>query len=547
MSNCSGERVTADLLGHNPKDDFRRPWRPPKFSDPDGTENNGQRFQGLDPGRRRRTLDSTHEAASQMRRRLAAQRAHLGIAICGQCRQRNVEPSSERVNINIHFVKKLRKAFTADEDERYVSGRAFMRGDELNRWFSMWLAEEAIATESMSVIDLLNEHGIVDWYNDHIEQLSVPYVKQRREEEEEEVRRVVERAAQAAADWKREGAGERKVKYSVACLNGDRFDIAVGTEAVVRNVKYSISLAYPVDPKDAELFIAGEERALADGALLARLGLPEGSTLFMIPKQGDERRALEATFELTCGPNWKEREGWQTDQPVREWHGVRVHEAAAARAGGGGAAGAGAEPAEVPEGRVACLDLHDNGLAGPLSSDLRFLTACEELRLWTNRISGPLPKELGQLTALKSIRLEGNQMSGAIPGEALAGLKALEYLSLQMNMYVRLTTTYLAANDRLSFERFTGPIPAELFECRAMKGLLLNNNRLTGPVPPEIRQLTALTVPERYRRASAPALLSVRARVGSDGDGPMVPEYMAGGEGGGAGRQCASFVHCPSV
>ena len=99
-----------------------------------------------------------------------------------------------------------------------------------------------------------------------------------------------------------------------------------------------------------------------------------------------------------------------TDAELGDWHGVWVDE----------------------EGRVTNLDLRENGLAGPLPSDMLQLSALRNLILYGNKLTGPIPAELGQLGALKMLFLNINQLSGPIPAE-LGQLGALTHLHLYAN------------------------------------------------------------------------------------------------------------------
>lgn len=55
-----------------------------------------------------------------------------------------------------------------------------------------------------------------------------------------------------------------------------------------------------------------------------------------------DRIALNRLFEATVGGSWKNKAGWGTSRPLREWFGVTVGDG----------------------GRVTSLELHDNNLSG---------------------------------------------------------------------------------------------------------------------------------------------------------------------------------------
>ena len=165
--------------------------------------------------------------------------------------------------------------------------------------------------------------------------------------------------------------------------------------------------------------------------------------------ENPDRPALAALYDATDGPNWLDNDGWLTDAPLGEWHGVRVH-----------------------DGRLVSLWLHDNGLTGPIPLELGNLASLEALGLSDNDLTGPIPPELGGLASLESLYLGENGLTGSIPPE-LGNLASLKTLSLHHN-------------------DLTGPIPPELGSLASLEGLLLSGNGLTGPIPPELGSLASL-------------------------------------------------------
>jgi Leucine-rich repeat (LRR) protein len=196
-----------------------------------------------------------------------------------------------------------------------------------------------------------------------------------------------------------------------------------------------------------ELFVKDVEEPLDDER---RVGLADRVPLFLLTKCPSDRLALEAFFKSTGGANWTNKTGWMTDAELGDWHGVTVN----------------------AEGRVTKLVLRENGLAGPLPSDMQQLSALQVLGLNQNRLTGPIPAELGQLGALQGLSLDKNQLSGPIPAE-LGQLGALLGLFLNDN-------------------QLTGPIPAELAQMGALMYLLLSSNQLSGPIPAVLCQTGAL-------------------------------------------------------
>ena len=163
-----------------------------------------------------------------------------------------------------------------------------------------------------------------------------------------------------------------------------------------------------------------------------------------------DKAVLTALYEATNGPNWTRSEGWLTEAPLVDWHGVTTDE----------------------DGRVATLDLSDNELTGELPADLGNLASLLSLSLWGNDVTGKIPPELGNLASLEWLDLYDNDMTGEIPPE-LSNLASLATLSLWEN-------------------DLTGEIPAELGDLASLQSLYLGSNGLTGEIPPELGDLANL-------------------------------------------------------
>ena len=187
-----------------------------------------------------------------------------------------------------------------------------------------------------------------------------------------------------------------------------------------------------------------------------------------------DRDVLELLYWATAGPNWTSSDGWLTEAPLEQWHGVQVND----------------------DGRVVLLQLSVNNLTGAIPPQLGGLMALRSLLLGSNNLTGAVPAELGSLAALRYLVLDRNDLTGAIPPQ-LGSLMALRTLNLGDNNLtgaVPAELGSLAALTSLSLDRnnLTGAIPSGLGSLAALTSLSLDRNNLTGTLPPELGNLNNL-------------------------------------------------------
>ncbi len=194
----------------------------------------------------------------------------------------------------------------------------------------------------------------------------------------------------------------------------------------------------------------GLVRAVASGVATIRAAVESAAGAAAVTVDIDvERDALVALYEATGGPTWRNDDGWLSDDPVSDWHGVQ--------ADGSG---------------VVALNLANNFVSGSLPPEIRDLAELRTLALGFNEISGSIPRELGDLENLERLYLNDNAFSGEIPAE-------LENLS-------QLNDLWLGGNN------LGGPFPVHLTRLPNLERLSLTGNPHTGTLPDEIGAMVGL-------------------------------------------------------
>ena len=195
---------------------------------------------------------------------------------------------------------------------------------------------------------------------------------------------------------------------------------------------------------------SGLVRGIAEGAATITAASPSVQGTAGITVAHPDWTALVALYEATDGAGWIENDGWLSDRPIGQWHGVTTGES----------------------GRVTAVRLPAHNLIGSIPPDLVRLSHLETLNLERNTLAGQIPIELTNLDSLKTLILGVNRLTGRIPAE-LGNLANLQDLRLRRN-------------------NLTGPIPPELSNLRNLERLGLNQNLHTGPIPSGFLRLERL-------------------------------------------------------
>ena len=247
------------------------------------------------------------------------------------------------------------------------------------------------------------------------------------------------------------------------------------------------------------------------------------ATVTVVAAAASDRAALAGLYSATGGDNWTNNEGWLSEAPAGEWHGVStdadgrvtsleldsnnltgtiptevgsLSSLTVLRLGGNQLTGA--VPAQLSNlAKLTILGLGDNQLTGPVPSQLGNLSSLTRLSLWNNRLTGPIPAELGNLPQLEGMNLSANRLTGEIPSE-LGRLTHLEYLDVGTNQLSGEIPSQLANLTKLtrlslSNNRLSGEIPLWLGDLSSLNELHLWRNQLSGNIPPVLGSLANLT------------------------------------------------------
>ena len=215
-------------------------------------------------------------------------------------------------------------------------------------------------------------------------------------------------------------------------------------------------------------------------------------------KAVSDRTALVALYHATNGPNWKQDDGWLSEEPFDQWFGVTANRKSRVT---GLQLDANWLSGEIPPelgnlSYLRFLSLSQNRLSGEIPPELGNLSYLQTLSLSQNRLNGKVPLELGNLRRLGRLDLAQNQLSGEIP-PSVGNLYRLRFLELAQNRLSGKVPPELGNLSYLKYlslyeNRFRGEIPPQLGNLFLLEYLRLNNNRLSGKIPPQLGKLFKL-------------------------------------------------------
>jgi Leucine-rich repeat (LRR) protein len=163
-----------------------------------------------------------------------------------------------------------------------------------------------------------------------------------------------------------------------------------------------------------------------------------------------ERYSLVEFYYSTEGDLWSNNNEWLSAFHVCDWYGVLCSE----------------------DKLVTDLILDNNGLFGPIPTDIFLLSNLVSISLKTNSLEGTIADKVSTLDNLTGLFLNANFLTGTIP-ETIGSLESLLVLDL-------------GAND------LTGEIPSALYSLNSLESLILSSNGLQGGLRTTIGKLLKL-------------------------------------------------------
>nr|XP_027098141.1 LRR receptor-like serine/threonine-protein kinase EFR isoform X2 [Coffea arabica] len=147
--------------------------------------------------------------------------------------------------------------------------------------------------------------------------------------------------------------------------------------------------------------------------------------------------------------------------------------------------------------RLRYLSFHSNRISGSLPTTLSNATMLETIRLGTNLMTGNLPQDWSALQNLEFLDMGNNKLEGPLP-RSLFNLSSLQHFSFSNNTlsgYLPVRICHHLPQLQglyLSYNEFSGAVPAGIGGCPRLQILSLSYNNLAGNIPREIWNLTAL-------------------------------------------------------
>ena len=272
------------------------------------------------------------------------------------------------------------------------------------------------------------------------------------------------------------GGGDPPAQSSDASLDtlevgGDSLDLDPDTDTYTRDAygETSLTLTPTASDRGARITVNGERVRSGtpytvtlddDGetvitiVVTAEDGTTRTYTLTVMSCPVEERKILEMFYDSTQGDMWEQRSGWNIEDDLNNWHGVRTD----------------------GDGNVRSLRLENNGLSGDTPSALLCfdeLSGLSELALWDN---------------------EG--LSGDVPDEFMRAVEraVLRDVAVALSLNTQWFDDYEVA-DPFDFSDWHGGVTTD--EDGRVTELDFTGEDITGVIPGSVFELQRLTVIER--------------------------------------------------
>ena len=194
-----------------------------------------------------------------------------------------------------------------------------------------------------------------------------------------------------------------------------------------------------------------------------------------------EKDALLAFYNSTDGPNWRNKTGWNFNNPVIDnftgqaggWYGIRLN-----------------------GGHVSEIILSANNLTGSIPSEIKNLPYLRRLDINANNLSGEIPKEIGDLKVLYNLQINTNKLTGSIPVE-IGNMPELLFAYLHSNELTGNIPSEIQGSTKLQIlnlagNKLSGTLPPEIGNLKNLKNFTLQNNQITGNIPSELGNASSL-------------------------------------------------------
>jgi Leucine-rich repeat (LRR) protein len=189
---------------------------------------------------------------------------------------------------------------------------------------------------------------------------------------------------------------------------------------------------------------------------------------------------LLKVFDATGGLRWTQRSNWLQSPDVCSFYGVTCYEEDF--------------PDQARRGHIQQLDLSDNHLVGTIPDEVFHLPYIESIMLRDNGDLFMNFDEIGRAEYLTSLIISDTHVKNLDGIEQAPLLETLHITSLGIGTSIPsgIFQLYNLKGLFANFNDFTGKLPAELGNLKAMTELYLFENDLTGEIPTEIGLLTDL-------------------------------------------------------